>query len=143
MPTGHISVGIFVCIKKKDRKVFLFEKFLYFYITIATKLFLNLIKNEKINHLHYRTTPGRSRMLVYGFRLHYLLHRGLFPSSIFYRVFRMIWRMRFRYHETGSYFVTMTFANIREANRYIKQEEAREQSEFLDYKLLTHYGINK
>lgn len=49
--------------------------------------------------------------------------------------------MRFRYHETGSYFVTMTFADIFEANRYIKQEEARQQSEFLDYKVLTHYGL--
>jgi hypothetical protein len=54
----------------------------------------------------------------------------------------MIWRMKFRYHETGSYFVTMTFADIMEANRYIKQEETREQSEFLDFKILEHYGIN-
>ena len=44
--------------------------------------------------------------------------------------------MKFRYHETGSYFVTMTFADIMEANRYIKQEEAREQSEFLTYQIL-------
>jgi len=99
-------------------------------------------KNEKINHLHYRTAPGRSGMLVYGPWLHYFLHGGLFPSSIFYRLFRMIWRMKFRYHGLGSYFVTMTFADIREANRYIKQEEARQQSEFLDYKVLTHYGSN-
>lgn len=48
----------------------------------------------------------------------------------------MIWRMKFRYHETGTYYVTMTFANIREANRYIKQEEERENSEFLTYKEL-------
>ena len=48
----------------------------------------------------------------------------------------MIWRMKFRYHETGTYYVTMTFANIREANRYIKQEEERENSEFLTYQEL-------
>jgi hypothetical protein len=30
----------------------------------------------------------------------------------------------------------MTFANIREANRYIKQEEERENSEFLTYQEL-------
>ena len=48
----------------------------------------------------------------------------------------MILRMKFRYHETGTYYVTMTFANIREANRYIKQEEERENSEFLTYKEL-------
>ena len=53
----------------------------------------------------------------------------------------MIWRMAFRYHGTGTYFITMKFADIREANRYIKQEEKREQSEFLDYQILTHYGI--
>jgi hypothetical protein len=35
----------------------------------------------------------------------------------------------------------MTFADIREANRYIKQEEAREQSEFLDFKILEYYGL--
>lgn len=80
-------------------------------------------------------------MLVYGAWLHYFLHGGLFPSSLFYRLFRMIWRMRFRYHETGSYFVTKTFANIFEANRFIKQEEAREQSEFLDFKILERYGL--
>jgi len=55
----------------------------------------------------------------------------------------MIWRMRFRYHETGSYFVTKKFADIREANRYIKQEEKKEKSEIVSYQILTHYGINK
>jgi len=49
--------------------------------------------------------------------------------------------MRFRYHETGSYFVTKTFADIFEANRFIKQEEAREQSEFIDFKILERYGL--
>ena len=48
----------------------------------------------------------------------------------------MTWRMKFRYHETGSYFVTKTFADIREANRYIKQEELAENSEFIDFKIL-------
>ena len=48
----------------------------------------------------------------------------------------MIWRMKFRYHETGTYYVTMTFADIKEANRYIKQEEALENSEFLDFTIL-------
>ena len=48
----------------------------------------------------------------------------------------MTWRMKFRYHVTGSYFVTKTFADIREANRYIKQEELAENSEFLTYKEL-------
>jgi len=48
----------------------------------------------------------------------------------------MIWRMKFRYHETGSYFVTMTFADIREANCYIKQEEALENSQFIEFKIL-------
>ena len=50
--------------------------------------------------------------------------------------------MKFRYHETGSYFVTMTFVDIMEENRYIKQEETREQSEFLDFKILEHYGLH-
>jgi hypothetical protein len=49
--------------------------------------------------------------------------------------------MKFRYHGLGSYFVTMTFSDIMEANRYIKQEETREQSEFLDYKVLEYYGL--
>jgi hypothetical protein len=97
--------------------------------------------NEKNNSVHHRTAPGRSGVFVYGIRLHYFLHGGLFPSSIFYGSFRMIWRMRFRYHETGSYFVTKTFADIFEANRYIKQEEAREQSKFLDFKILERYGL--
>lgn len=79
-------------------------------------------------------------MLIYGLWLHYLLHRGLFPITLLYRLFRMIWRMAFRYYGTGTYFITMKFADIREANRYIKQEEAREQSEFLDYKILEYYG---
>jgi hypothetical protein len=35
----------------------------------------------------------------------------------------------------------MKFKDIREANRYIKQEEAREQSEFLDFKILKRYGL--
>jgi hypothetical protein len=35
----------------------------------------------------------------------------------------------------------MKFADIMEANRYIKQEESREQSEFLDYKILEYYGL--
>lgn len=48
----------------------------------------------------------------------------------------MIWRMKFRYHETGTYYVTMTFADIKEANRYIKNEEALENSEFLDFVIL-------
>ena len=48
----------------------------------------------------------------------------------------MIWRMKFRYHETGSYFVTMTFADIKEANRYIKNEEAKENSQFIEFKIL-------
>ena len=48
----------------------------------------------------------------------------------------MIWRMKFRYHETGTYYVTMTFADIKEANRYIKQEESLENSEFLDFVIL-------
>ena len=48
----------------------------------------------------------------------------------------MIWRMKFRYHETGTYYVTMTFADIKEANRYIKHEEALENSEFLDFVIL-------
>jgi len=48
----------------------------------------------------------------------------------------MIWRMKFRYHETGSYFVTMTFADIREANWYIKKEEALENSQFIEFKIL-------
>ena len=48
----------------------------------------------------------------------------------------MIWRMKFRYHETGTYYVTMTFADICEANRYIKQEELAENSEFLTYQEL-------
>lgn len=48
----------------------------------------------------------------------------------------MTWRMKFRYHITGSYFVTKTFAYIREANRYIKQEEALENSQFLTYQEL-------
>jgi hypothetical protein len=37
--------------------------------------------------------------------------------------------------------VTKTFVDIFEANRYIKQEEAREQSEFLDFKILERYGL--
>lgn len=48
----------------------------------------------------------------------------------------MIWRMKFQYHGLGSYFVIMTFADIREANRYIKQEELSENSEFLTYQEL-------
>ena len=48
----------------------------------------------------------------------------------------MTWRMKFRYHETGTYFVTMTFKDIREANRYIKNEEQTENSEFLDFTIL-------
>jgi len=48
----------------------------------------------------------------------------------------MTWRMKFRYHETGTYYVTKTFADIREANRYIKQEEQSENSEFLTYTTL-------
>lgn len=71
------------------------------------------------------------------------MHGGLFPITLLYRLFRMIWRMRFRYHETGSYFVTKKFADIREANRYIKQEEKKEKSEIVSYQILTHYGINK
>jgi hypothetical protein len=48
----------------------------------------------------------------------------------------MIWKMKFRYHERGSYFVTKEFDNIREANRWIKQEEEKENSEFVDYQTL-------
>jgi hypothetical protein len=48
----------------------------------------------------------------------------------------MTWRMKFRYHETGTYYVTKTFADIIEANRYIKQEEQSENSEFLTYTTL-------
>jgi len=80
-------------------------------------------------------------VFVYGTWLHYFLHGGLFPITLLLSPFKMIWRMRFRYHETGSYFVTKTFADIFEANRYIKQEEAREQSEFLDFKILERYGL--
>jgi len=80
-------------------------------------------------------------VLIYGPWLHYFLHRGLFTITLLLYPFKMIWRMRFRYHETGSYFVTKTFADIFEANRFIKQEEAREQSEFLDFKILERYGL--
>jgi len=80
-------------------------------------------------------------VLIYGPWLHYFLHGGLFPIALLYRLFRMIWRMAFRYHGTGTYFITMKFKDIREANRYIKKEEAREQSEFLDYKILERYGL--
>lgn len=48
----------------------------------------------------------------------------------------MTWKMKFQYHGLGSYFVIMTFADIREANRYIKQEEALENSQFLTYQEL-------
>jgi hypothetical protein len=48
----------------------------------------------------------------------------------------MTWRMKFRYHITGTYYVTKTFADIREANRYIKKEEQSENSEFLTYTTL-------
>ena len=44
--------------------------------------------------------------------------------------------MKFRYHETGTYYVTITFADIREANRYIKNEEQTENSQFLTYQQL-------
>ena len=80
-------------------------------------------------------------MLIYGLWFDYFLHGGFFPFAIFYRLFRMIWRMKFRYHITGTYYVTKTFADILEANRYIKQEELKENSEFIDFKILEHYGL--
>ena len=54
----------------------------------------------------------------------------------------MIWRMAFRYHGTGTYFITMKFADLIQANKYIAKEEAKENSQFLNFKLLNHYGIN-
>jgi len=80
-------------------------------------------------------------VLIYGPWLHYFLHGGLFPITLLLYPFKMIWRMAFRYHGTGTYFITMKFKDIREANRYIKQEEAREQSEFIDFKILERYGL--
>jgi len=35
----------------------------------------------------------------------------------------------------------MKFADIFKANNFIKEEEKREKSEFLDHKVLTHYGL--
>jgi hypothetical protein len=46
------------------------------------------------------------------------------------------WKMKFRYHETGYYFVIMTFEDIFEANRFIKKEEESGNSEFIDYKII-------
>lgn len=48
--------------------------------------------------------------------------------------------MEFRYHETGSYFVTKTFTDLFKANDFIKQEESREKSEIIDFKILEYYG---
>jgi len=81
-------------------------------------------------------------VFVYGTWLHYFLHGGLFPIALLYRLFRMIWRMAFRYHGTGTYFITMKFEDLIQANKYIAKEEAKENSQFLNFKLLNHYGIN-
>jgi hypothetical protein len=131
-------VGIFVCenkLKKSLKLFFYYKSSFYICITIATKLFNKPYQNEKLNQLRRRNAQARPRV-------HTFSHRHL--SNGFYRIHRirsynlimMTWRMKFRYHETGTYYVTMTFADIREANRYIKQEEQSENSEFLTYTTL-------